>query len=170
MQCCLGGKPEQNTQWPQKLVVDLLTGEDPAFSTPQIKFLKKPGVGVRTLMGVQAPHSKCEYFFFPNCSDPGQIRYTFSPWPHRMNGKCFGNPQWMIGSYLNAALQLTFWTFKAVKYVVVGILVSYWKLPKWVAKGFHNYWVGIWHLFLPFLSDFRVKWMRLYRLYIITTP
>lgn len=142
----------------------------PSFQHTTDQVSEETWGGCENTDGCSGSTFKVWVFFFPNCSDPGQIRHTFSPWPHRMNGKCFGNPQWMIGSYLNAALQLTFWTFKAVKYVVVGILVSYWKLPKWVAKGFHNYWVGTWHLFLPILSDFRVKWMRLYRLYIITAP
>lgn len=37
----------------------LLTGEDPAFSTPEIKFLKKPGEGAKALMTGNVPHLKC---------------------------------------------------------------------------------------------------------------
>lgn len=39
---CLGGKPEENyAVTPVSTAV--LTGEDPAFSTPGVRFLKKPG-------------------------------------------------------------------------------------------------------------------------------
>lgn len=69
MHSCLGGKPEKNTQRPQRLLGVLLTGEEPAFSTTEIKFLK-PGESPRALMTVNVAHSKCESVHVHVCFSP----------------------------------------------------------------------------------------------------
>lgn len=79
MHSCLGGKPERNAQWPQRSVCVLLTGEDPAFNMPEIKFLYKPGESSAALMTVMFLAPIVSVCLFSNHNSLEQIRHTSTP-------------------------------------------------------------------------------------------